>query len=155
MKISIYSFGKTKHKFLLEGEREYLKRMGSEARINLVELGSCDSASATPQLIRTQERKALFAKVRENDFLVVLDENGQSYTTVKFAEMLKQCFDRGISSLTFAVAGPEGWDAAVTQRADQLLSLSPMTFTSQMARFILIEQLYRALRIIGGHPYHR
>ena len=155
MKISIYSFGKTKHKFLLEGESEYLKRMGGEAKVSLVELGSSESASATPQLIRTQERKALFAKLKENDFLVVLDESGKSCTSVEFAEMLKQCFDRGISSLSFAVAGPEGWDAAVTQRADRLLSLSSMTFTSQMARFILIEQLYRALRIIGGQPYHR
>jgi len=155
MKFNIYSFGRAKYHFLVEGELEYLKRLRSECKVNLIELESHESSSASPAVIKLHERQALFERIKDNDFLVVLDENGQGYSSAAFAEFIKKCFDRGISVLNFAIGGPEGWDAAVLQRADVRLSLSPMTFTSQIARFILVEQLYRALRIIKGGAYPR
>jgi 23S rRNA (pseudouridine1915-N3)-methyltransferase len=155
MKITIYSLGGSKHKFLLEGEQEYLKRMGRDAKAALIDLGPAKSSGAGGEGAKSAQGKLLLARLKPSEFLIALDENGKSFTSTGFAAFLKDSMNRGISSFTFAVAGPDGWSPAVKERAGLRLSLSPMTFTSQMARLLLVEQLYRALCIIKGKPYHK
>ena len=92
---------------------------------------------------------------RTAPLVVLLDERGRSLSSEAFAEWLGRERDRGRQMLLFAVGPADGWSAASRQRPGVLLSLGPMTFAHELARVVLCEQIYRALTILAGHPYHR
>jgi len=87
--------------------------------------------------------------------LIALDEGGKSVSSQQFAALLSEHMNRSTSTLVFAIGGPYGWAPKIKDHARETISLSPLTYTSQMARLILIEQIYRAMRIIKGDPYHK
>ncbi len=109
---------------------------------------------------RAEERSAaealsLTANLPQDAVVVALDEGGRAMTSRKFADRLATWRDGGAPELRFLIGGPDGHGEAALQRADLVLSLGPMTFPHQIARALLLEQVYRAITILSGHPYHR
>ena len=104
---------------------------------------------------RDTEAQNLLTRTGSFDRCVVLDERGRGLTSVAFANQIAEWRDGGTGLCAFFVGGPDGHGEAVRARADMLLSLSPMTLPHLLARAILFEQLYRAVTILSGHPYHR
>lgn len=140
MKFLIYSAQKTKDKNLLKAESEYLDRMKGQHTIEFIEYG---------------DTKQLLAQIKNNTCIVVLDERGDGLTSTEFAQFLEGEAVRGRSQFSLIIGGPTGLDNAVKERAHRCLSLSKLTFTYQMTRLILVEQLYRASMILKGTPYHK
>ena len=155
MKITIYCLGQAKDKFVKLGEEQYLKRLTPHAKINCVEIDSSKYSRLSAPELQQKEAELLLAKLNPQEFLFVLDEQGEGLSSKELAKTLQQQMLSGVSNISFAIGGAYGWDQSVLERANKILSLSKLTFTYQMARLILVEQLYRAYSIIKGHPYHK
>lgn len=102
---------------------------------------------------KQQEGEAILRAV-DNTFVVLLDEHGREYRSLTFADQLQTWLNTSTRGLTFVIGGPYGFSEAVYQRADAKISLSQMTFSHQMIRLLFVEQLYRAMTILRGEPYH-
>lgn len=100
------------------------------------------------------EGKAILDLLQASDRVCLLDERGREYTSVEFAGLLEKRMASGLKRLVFVIGGPYGFSEAVYERADALLSLSQMTFNHEMIRLFFTEQLYRAMTILRGEPYH-
>ncbi len=135
MRIKIVQIGKTKAPFAHE-EAEFLKRMKPYAQVEIVG-------------VKDEDR----INVKDNDFVVVLDEGGTEMTSSEFAKFLETYKDYG-QTVVFIIGGPYGLSESVKKSADARLSLSKMTFTHLMARLFLLEQIYRGICIIQGKEYH-
>ena len=146
MKITLLVIGKLKEKFLVEGVEEYLKRIKNFAKVEVREIAECRTVD--------EEGKKLLAQVPRDSFLIVLDVLGDALTSEQLAEKISALTLRGISDLTFLIGGAFGLSDEVRKAAGLRLSLSKMTFTHQMARLIIVEQIYRAFKINRGEPYH-
>lgn len=155
MKIRLITMSKVKESFVLSGEQEYLKRLGREARLELIELDAVKGGNLPKGEVMAKEAKALLAKLKSSDYLIVLDALGTHYSSEGFADSIQNLMSTGKSEVSFAIGGAFGWDESVLKRANAKLSLSKLTFPYQMTRLILIEQLYRAFAIIGGRAYHK
>jgi len=139
-RIRILAVGKVRKAWVLEGIATYLKRLSG---LQVVELR--DSGKA-------KEAEAVLAALQPGEQLVVMAEEGQTFDSPAFAERLE---GSGSERLVFVIGGAEGIDPALKARASWKLSLSPMTFPHELARLLLLEQLYRALSIQQGGPYHK
>jgi 23S rRNA (pseudouridine1915-N3)-methyltransferase len=133
-------------------EDEYLKRLKRYASLEVSEIKG-EKGESTQAVEREGEK--LLDHVKKGSFLVVLTEGGQSFDSVEFSKWLEEKGLRGRSDITFIVGGAAGIGKELAKGADMKLSLSPMTFPHQLARVILVEQIYRALTIIKGEPYHK
>ncbi|TAN33411.1 23S rRNA (pseudouridine(1915)-N(3))-methyltransferase RlmH [Patescibacteria group bacterium] len=153
-KTNIICLGKLKESYWREAEAEYLKRLKPFTKIEIRELkeeafGEKDS----PETIKQKEAdKILNALPKTDDFIIALDEHGKQFSSTELAKQLSQTQTR--KNITFIIGGPLGLHSSVRQKADLELSLSPLTFTHQMCRVFLLEQIYRALMINGGRKYH-
>jgi 23S rRNA (pseudouridine1915-N3)-methyltransferase len=139
-RIRILAVGKVRKGWVLEGIATYLKRLPG---LQVVELRDAGKA---------KEAEAVLAAVQPGEQLVVMAEEGQTFDSPAFAERLE---GSGSERLVFVIGGAEGIDPALKARASWKLSLSPMTFPHELARLLLLEQLYRALSIQQGGPYHK
>ena len=104
---------------------------------------------------KKREAELVLGEIKAGEYLCALDERGRQFSSAGFATHLQKVMNGGTSRLVFAIGGPFGWDDEVRDRAELLLSLSPMTFNYQLTRLVLAEQLYRVLSIISGSPYHK
>jgi len=139
-KVKLLAVGKVKKEWLREGLAVYLKR--------LPELEILELKDSTPD----REGEQILASLKPSDRLIALTEEGKTYSSVAFAELLSQADS---NSLVFAIGSAEGLSPALKQQATHLLSLSPMTFPHEVARLLLVEQLYRAKTILQGSQYHK
>jgi 23S rRNA (pseudouridine1915-N3)-methyltransferase len=139
-RIRILAVGKVRKSWVNEGVALYRKRLPG---LEIIELKDATMA---------REGEAIRACLRPDERLVVLSEEGSTHDSVTFAGQLR---DSGSGRLAFVIGGAEGLDPVLKARASWLLSLSPMTFPHELARLLLLEQLYRALSIQQGGPYHR
>lgn len=103
---------------------------------------------------KNAEGKMLLAYLKPDDYLVLLDENGKTYSSEKFAARLQKILNHSRKRVIFVIGGPYGFSEEVYRRADEQVSLSAMTFTHQMVRLFITEQLYRAFTILNNEPYH-
>lgn len=142
--IKILTIGKIKENYIQEGIGEYLKRM-KKRRIEIIELK--DSS-------KQEEGEEILNKIKklEGYLLIALDEHGVELTSVEFSEFIGKNIT---CDLCFVIGGPDGLDKKVPDSVDHTVALSRMTFTHEMVRLFLIEQLYRAFAIIEGKKYHR
>lgn len=157
MQITILQIGKTKHDFVLQAEAEYLKRLQAWVKVNIITLReiSTDSDSETArQKAKIQEGERLLGSLPEKSFLVVLDETGKQFTSPDFAKLIQKNRDFEGANLTFLIGGPFGLSDAVRKRSNLLLSFSKFTFTHEMIRMLLLEQIYRSFTIISNKTYH-
>lgn len=113
-----------------------------------------NAKSLTPDMQKEKEGELILKQLREGDCVVLLDENGREYTSVEFARSLERKQQMLARRIVFIVGGPYGFSPAVYAAAKEQVSLSRMTFSHQMVRLFFVEQLYRAMTILRGEPYH-
>ncbi|PWI57933.1 23S rRNA (pseudouridine(1915)-N(3))-methyltransferase RlmH [Sulfoacidibacillus thermotolerans] len=154
MQITVIAVGKLKEKYWKEAQAEYLKRLLPYASLSVLEVED-EADEGDPARIKKQEGARITAKLKERDFVIALEIQGVSCTSLQFAKKLQESFAQGFSRYVFVIGGSQGLDDAIVQRSHWRFSMSPLTFPHQMARIILLEQLYRGFRIVTGAPYHK
>lgn len=155
MKITLLTIGKTDDKYLLEGMGKYLKRLKHYISFNLVELPELkNTKNLSEDQQKSKEAELIFKNISATDQLVLLDENGAAFSSMQFSGFLNKKMSGSVQHLVFVVGGPYGFSSEVYNRAHEKISLSRMTFSHQMVRLFFIEQVYRALTIMKGEPYH-
>jgi 23S rRNA (pseudouridine1915-N3)-methyltransferase len=157
--INLIVLGKLKEKFWQEAEAEYLKRLQAWAKIAIHELREESfSEKDSPEHIKQKEAEKISAQLKklslEQSYIVVLDEHGKQFSSLDFAKHINQSSNQQINNFTFIIGGPLGLDQSILKLASLKLSLSSMTFTHQMARIFLLEQIYRAMTINNRRNYH-
>ncbi len=154
MKLHLVCVGKLPA-FLREAVAEYGARLERYAAFSTLELKEEKAGKkAEPNFVRDREGERILEKLPPEAFVVVLDEKGRSLDSQGVADLLQKRMNQGTRDLRLVIGGAYGLSEAVKKRADLLLSLSPLTFTHQMARLVLLEQLYRGLSILRNEPYH-
>ena len=146
---NIVCIGKLKEKFLQEGCDEYLKRLKPYAQVSVVELKEDGRDDVE------KEGKSILEKIEGKDYVISLDLKGEMLSSEKISQKIDELALKGISNLTFVIGGSNGLSKVVLQRSNHRLCFSKMTFTHQMIRMILLEQIYRAFKISRGEPYHK
>jgi len=155
MKVKLICIGKTGKKFLEEGESEYMQRVKHYVQIERIEIPDLKNArKLTFEQIKQLEGKEILAKIGSGEQLIVLDERGSVLSSVEFSNFIQQRFNAGGKALVFVIGGAYGFSDDVYEAASGKISLSKMTFSHQMIRMIFFEQLYRAMTILKGEPYH-
>ncbi|MCI8694715.1 MAG: 23S rRNA (pseudouridine(1915)-N(3))-methyltransferase RlmH [Lachnospiraceae bacterium] len=159
MRISIACVGKIKEKFWRDAISEYEKRLGKYCRLDFLEVAdekTPDGAGeALEEQIKEKEARRLLEKIREDAFVCTLEIEGRRLSSEAFAGWMEGLTVRGTSHIVFVIGGSLGLHESVRRRSDMALSFSDMTFPHQLMRVILVEQIYRAFRIIQGAPYHK
>ena len=155
MKIALLQTGKTNEKYLADGIEIFSARLKKGPGFEIITAPDIkNTRSMGEQELREKEGKKILELIREGDFVVLLDEHGREFRTVEFASWLENMFIQSFKRLLFVTGGAWGFSGEVHSRADMKISLSKMTFPHQLVRLIFVEQLYRALSIIRGSPYH-
>lgn len=155
MRIELIVVGKTNKSFLIEGENEYIKRLGKYVKFEKIEIPELKNAKKlTENQIKEAEGQLILQKISPNGLVVLLDEKGKSFTSVKFARWMQDQMNRGYKHLTFVVGGAYGFSDEVYASSHQKIQLSDMTFSHQMVRLFFIEQIYRGFTILNNEPYH-
>lgn len=155
MQIQLLCIGKTGKKFLEDGESEYTKRLSHYVSFTQTIIPDIKNAkNLSEQQIKTKEGELFLEKIQQTDVVFLLDERGKQYESVSFANFLQEQFNRGGKNIFFLIGGPYGFSEAIYKRANGQISLSKMTFSHQMIRLFFIEQIYRAMTILKGEPYH-
>ena len=159
MKIKIICVGKLKEKYLVEGIKEYTKRISGYTDIEIVEVADeriPDRASLAEEvMIKAKEGRKILDKVKQDDYMILLDVASKELDSVAFSKHIEKCMIDGKSTIDFIIGGSLGHGQEVLDRANFKLSFSPMTFPHQLMRLILLEQVYRAFKIMKGETYHK
>jgi len=159
MKIKIICVGKLKEKYLVDGIKEYTKRISAYADVEIIEVADeriPERASlADEMLVKAKEGRRVLDKVKQDDYMILLDVNGQEMDSEQFAEKIENCMINGKSTIDFVIGGSLGHSEDVLTRANLRVSFSLMTFPHQLMRLFLVEQIYRAYKIIRNETYHK
>lgn len=159
MKISLICVGKLKEKYLLQGVEEYVKRLKRYCTLEITELTdekTPDSAGeAMEEIIKNREGERILKALKEDSYCIALAIEGSLLSSIELAEKMETLGVTGTSHISFIIGGSLGLSKEVLNRADYKLSFSKMTFPHQLMRMILLEQIYRAYRIINHQPYHK
>jgi 23S rRNA (pseudouridine1915-N3)-methyltransferase len=155
MKITFLTVGKTEDTYLKDGIDKYVKRLKHYTKLVIIDLDELKNTKAlTREQQKAKEAELILKKITPQDYVILLDEKGIELSSVKFAAYIQKKEVSSVVSMVFIVGGSYGFDQSVYDRANDKLSLSPMTFSHQMVRLFFIEQLYRAYTIMKGEPYH-
>lgn len=155
MNLVLICIGKTDEKPMEELIQKYEKRLPSHwnfTRIEIPDIKNRKILSESQQ--KEKEAELILSKINSSDYLILLDEKGKQYTSSAFAQELQVLMNQSLKQIIFVIGGPYGFAESVYKRANKKLSLSEMTFTHQMVRLFLVEQIYRAFAILQGKPYH-
>lgn len=155
MNIKLLAVGKTDDKNLQTLIENYQKRLSFYVKFDLEiipDIKNVKNLSEVQQ--KEKEGELILSKISPTDELILLDENGKSFSSVGFSEYLQKKMNSGIKTLVFVIGGPYGFSEAVYQKANGKVSLSEMTFSHQMVRLFVVEQIYRAFTILRNEPYH-
>lgn len=155
MKILLLVIGKTDEPYIETGLTKYISRIVHYAPFEVKVIADIKNRKA---LSEEQQKKAegslILAQLTDNDVIILLDENGKQFTSRQFSQCLERKMANSARRIVFVIGGPYGFSDEVYAKADEKISLSPMTFSHQMVRLIFLEQLYRAFTIIKGESYH-
>jgi 23S rRNA (pseudouridine1915-N3)-methyltransferase len=155
MKIVLLQTGKTGDKFINDGVNEYTGRIRKYTGFEIITIPELKHTRNMPIAEqKSKEGEKICRLLNAEDFVVLLDEKGNEFSTVKFSEQLEKIFMLAKKRIVFVIGGPYGFSPEVYARADLRLSLSQMTFSHQLVRLLFAEQLYRVLTVIKGDPYH-
>ncbi|MFA4825101.1 MAG: 23S rRNA (pseudouridine(1915)-N(3))-methyltransferase RlmH [Methanoregula sp.] len=159
MQIRIIAVGKIKEKYLQEGIAEYEKRLRPYVKLQVIELAEekrpLSASSSTESAAKIKEGERIVTALPEDSFVIALDVRGQNWSSEELAASFRERELSGQNHLAFIIGGDLGLSPAILARSNFRLSLSKMTFTHPMARLLLVEQVYRAFRILRGEPYHK
>lgn len=156
MNIRIIALGKIKEKFLKDGIDEFLKRLSPYASVEVVELSPIEikDENLTSKVLE-QEGEKILSHVKPQSYVITLEINGKMLSSEGLAEKINELTNEGISELVFVIGSSCGLSPIVSNRANFKLSMSKMTFLHQFARLLIVEQIYRAFKIIKGETYHK
>ena len=158
MKIKIYCIGKIKDQYLKDGVNEYIKRISAYASVEIIEVADLkvkDNPNSSDIEKAKNEEGERVLKQLKNDYLIGLDLNKKEPTSEEFAEFLHSKLVEGGSNISFVIGGSYGLSDSLKQRCNSSISLSKLTFLHQMTRLILLEQIYRAFKILNNETYHK
>jgi 23S rRNA (pseudouridine1915-N3)-methyltransferase len=154
LKVTIIAVGKLKNAGLSSVIADLEKKL--KHYVNLTTIQTKDvRRSKQGGSPRADEAKLILGRIPKDAYVVALDERGKLKKTSDMVDWWSVLERRCVGHIAFIIGGPDGLDPSVISKADELLALSPLTFTHEMARLLLIEQLYRILSFRSGHPYHR
>lgn len=155
MNIKVLAIGKTDNKNLQVLIEEYSKRLGFYIKFDLdiiPDIKNAKNLSESEQKIK--EGQLILNKLSPTDYLILLDENGKEFSSIGFSEFLQKKMNSGLKTIVFVIGGPYGFSEEVYKKAEEKVSLSQMTFSHQMIRLFVIEQIYRGFTILNNEPYH-
>jgi 23S rRNA (pseudouridine1915-N3)-methyltransferase len=155
MKIKLLFVGKTDEAWLKEAIEKYFNRLKNYLPVEMhiiPDIKNRNKLSIDQQKI--QEGNLILKHIDKSEHVLLLDEKGRSYTSLEFSDFIQKKMNSGIKTLTLVIGGPYGFSLEVYQQIKQKISLSSLTFSHQMIRLLLVEQLYRAFSIINNEPYH-
>ena len=159
MEINVVAVGKIREDYIVQGIKEYSQRLSSFCNLNILEVKAANisgnSGGGAGDKVREKEGERLLDKLPPRGYNIALDASGKPMTSEGLAKSIENLQVQGHSKINFMIGGSLGLSSEVLERADYKLSLSRMTFTHQMIRLILLEQLYRAFKIKSGEPYHK
>jgi 23S rRNA (pseudouridine1915-N3)-methyltransferase len=156
LKIKIIALGKIKEKFLKDGIDEFLKRLTPYASVSILELSPLEikDENLTDKIL-TEEGEKILSNIKPLDFVITLEISGKQFSSEEFAKKIENLTNDGVQEIVFVIGSSCGIGKNVSARADLKLSMSKMTFLHQFARLILVEQIYRAFKILKGETYHK
>ena len=155
MKILLLVIGKTDENYLLDGMDKYRGRLKHYIGFDYEEIPDIKNRKTLSEAQQKKQEAALIlAKLKVGDKLVLLDEKGKEYCSMAFSKHLQQQMNSGLKRLVFVIGGPYGFDTSVYNKSQGKISLSKMTFSHQMIRLFMMEQVYRAMTILKNEPYH-
>ena len=155
MQITLIAIGKTDRAELEQLIALYEKRLKHYIKFEFVVLPDIkNSKNLSEAQQKEKEGELILAQLQPTDTLILLDENGKQYSSVDFAQFLQKKMNSGLKNLVLAIGGPYGFSHAVYAKCSGKISLSKMTFSHQMVRLFLVEQLYRGFTILRNEPYH-
>lgn len=158
MKITIAGIGKIKENWMRDGIREYVTRLAPIAKVQICEQDEekmpVNPSEAIKEKVMEKEGEKILRYIQPDDFVILLDTAGKELSSPDLSKLLEKQMVLGKSNFTFLIGGPFGNGNNLKDRADFRLCISRMTFTHQMARLILAEQIYRAMKIMRNEPYH-
>lgn len=157
VKLKIISVGKIKEKFLKDAIDEYKKRLSKYVSLEIIESKeqSLSTKDNIEEIIKEKEGKDLLLRVKEDEFIILLDQRGEMLSSEKFANKIDNLINSGKGKITFLIGGSIGVSDEVYKRSDYVLSFSKMTFLHQMIRVFLLEQIYRSFKIINNETYNK
>ncbi|MBK0009327.1 23S rRNA (pseudouridine(1915)-N(3))-methyltransferase RlmH [Priestia aryabhattai] len=159
MNISIITIGKLKEKYLKQGIEEYLKRLSSYAKVEIIELADEKApenlSESEMEQVKQKEGERILAKISDDTYVIALAINGKQKSSEELAKEIDSLATYGKSKVAFVIGGSLGLSSEVMKRSNAALSFSKMTFPHQLMRLVLVEQIYRAFRIIRNEPYHK
>lgn len=154
MKVEAWAIGKTAEPYLETGIGIFEKRLKNYLPFTWTELPGVKIKTTDGAILKQEEGKMILSKIAPDDFLVLLDENGKQFSSIELAQWLEQRLAASNRRLIFLIGGAFGFSSDVYARANMQISLSRLTFSHQMVRVFLLEQLYRAMTILRNEPYH-
>ena len=159
MNITIITVGKLKEKFYRDAVAEYVKRLGRYCKINIYEVADEQTPDKTSEIqdmgIKKKEADRILKIIKPDSYVITLEILGKKMDSLQFAKKIEDLSISGVSNITFVIGGSLGLHTEVSDRADEKISFSDMTFPHQLMRVILLEQIYRCFRINAGEPYHK
>lgn len=159
MNITIIAVGKVKEKYILQGIKEFDKRLSTYTKLQIIEVADEKApehlSEAEMEMVKEKEGKRILSKISSDAYTIALVIKGEKWTSEQLAKELDQLATYGKSKVAFIIGGSVGLSDEVLARADKHLSFSDMTFPHQLMRLILVEQIYRSFRINRGEPYHK
>ncbi|MGP4107925.1 23S rRNA (pseudouridine(1915)-N(3))-methyltransferase RlmH [Virgibacillus sp. L01] len=159
MNIKIIAVGKLKEKYLKQGIDEYLKRLSTYAKVQIIEVAdekAPENMSDAEMIdVKQKEGERILANIKQDTHVITLEINGKMLSSEQLAAKMDELATYGKSKLAFVIGGSLGISDEVQKRSNLALSFSKMTFPHQVMRLILLEQIYRGFRINRGEPYHK
>lgn len=159
MKISIISVGKIREKFIINGIKEYSKRLSRYCKLNIVEVNDEKApenlSEAEMEIVKGKEGERILSKLSNNTYVICLAIDGENLSSEALSSKLDDLALTGRSDIAFIIGGSLGLSQEVLKRSDYKLSFSKMTFPHQLMKLILLEQIYRGFKISKGEPYHK
>ena len=156
MNIKIIALGKIKEKFLKDGIDEFLKRLTPYASVEILELSPIEikDENLTAKILLDEGEKIL-SNIKPQDYVITMEIKGKQFSSEEFAQKIEEITNEGTQEIVFVIGSSCGIGKNVSDRANLKMSMSKMTFLHQFARLILVEQIYRAFKIIKGETYHK
>lgn len=156
MNIRIVAVGKTKESYIKSATEEYIKRLSPFYNLTIEEIPAEQITDENLyEKYKKIEGEKILSKIKTDSYVITLEIKGKSLSSEEFAEKLKEITVQGVNEICFVIGGANGLHSEVSERADFKLSFSKMTFTHQMIRILLTEQIYRAAKINANEKYHR
>lgn len=155
MNIKLILVGKTEEKYLREGIEIFEKRLKNYVNFEMIIIPSLkETKSLSPQTVKEKEGELILKQVLKYDKIILFDEKGLEFTSMDYSVFLQKHMNAGVKNLCFVGGGAFGFSEEVYRLADKKIALSKMTFSHQMIRLFIVEQLYRAFSILKNEPYH-